>query len=285
MKRRRRKTTIGGQFAWRLVEMLESDAYRALSRDAQRVLSRLEIEMCHRGGTSNGALVVTYADFVRYGVERESVAPSIREVVALRFVEITRQGRGGNAEFRLPTTYRLTYRETDFADPTNEWRSIRTKEEAQEVARAARRAKSSTAVERSKQAAEKQKTGAGLPQVSGRQSRPENDESPGRKSRRSTPGRQSRPTIYISGRGTEQQAREARPSGSAVASGLAATERDDVVQSRIADRLGGGAGAWATLQAIPDELLAQLVESERTGALTDETIQTVRQKYLQRGAA
>ena len=63
--KRRRKTTIGGQFAPRLIEMLESPAYRALSLSGHRALARLEIELGHHGGTDNGRLPVTYADFER----------------------------------------------------------------------------------------------------------------------------------------------------------------------------------------------------------------------------
>ena len=200
MSRRRRRTSIDGQFRWHLVEMIESPAWRVLSRDGRRLLDRLELELSRHGGVNNGQLTATYADFVDYGVERESVAPSIREVVALRFVEVTRAGRGGNAEYRLPAQYRLTYRETYSANPTNEWRLISDKAEASDVARAARRAKSPDAVARSLRAVQKQNAAAGLPTVSGRISRPENADAPGRDCRPSVPGRDIRPTIYISGR-------------------------------------------------------------------------------------
>jgi hypothetical protein len=55
---RRRRTQIGGQVAPRLIEMLESPAYRALSLSGHRVLDRIEIEMAHHGGTDNGKLPV-----------------------------------------------------------------------------------------------------------------------------------------------------------------------------------------------------------------------------------
>ena len=51
---RQRRTQIGGQFAPRLIEMLESPAYRALSLSGHRILDRIEIEMAHHGGTDNG---------------------------------------------------------------------------------------------------------------------------------------------------------------------------------------------------------------------------------------
>jgi hypothetical protein len=39
-RRRERRTSIGGQFAPRLIEMLESHAFRALSLSARRVLDK-----------------------------------------------------------------------------------------------------------------------------------------------------------------------------------------------------------------------------------------------------
>jgi len=41
----RRRNTIPGQFAWRLIEMLESPAYRALTLSAHRILARVEIAL------------------------------------------------------------------------------------------------------------------------------------------------------------------------------------------------------------------------------------------------
>src|SRR5207342_1105739 len=104
-----RRTSIGEQFSARTVRMLESPAYRALSLSAHRVLSRIEVELGHHGGTDNGKLPVTYNDFQEYGVDRHSISAAIRECVALGFLEITEIGRAGNAEFRTPNKFRLTY--------------------------------------------------------------------------------------------------------------------------------------------------------------------------------
>jgi hypothetical protein len=99
-------------------------------------LDRLEIELADHGGKDNGRLPCTFADFERYGIDRHAIAPAIREVVALGFVEVTEAGRAGNAEFRKPNLFRLTYRPTKYA-PTEEWSKI-TEEEAFIIARAAR---------------------------------------------------------------------------------------------------------------------------------------------------
>ena len=78
-------------------------------------------------------------DFVQYGMDRHAVAPAIRECCALGFLEVTELGRAGNAEFRQPSKYRLTYRHVDRANATNEWQRIHTVEEAEQIAWAARR--------------------------------------------------------------------------------------------------------------------------------------------------
>ena len=155
--RRRRKTTIVGQFAPRLIEMLESPAYKALSLSGHRVLARLEIERGHHGGTDNGRLPVTYADFERYGIERKSIAPALREVQALGFVRITERGRPSKSDFdRHPNYFELTYIHGVHAEePTHEWKRHKTPDEAIKVAQQARLAKDAMAVQKSRSRASK----------------------------------------------------------------------------------------------------------------------------------
>ncbi|MYZ47330.1 hypothetical protein [Propylenella binzhouense] len=136
--RSKRRTKIAGQFAARTIEMIDSPAFRVLSLSARRVLDRLEIELASHGGMDNGRLPVTFDQFERYGIHRHAIAPAIREAEALGFVEVTEHGRAGNAEHRAPNKFRLTYRHTEAANPTDEWRSIRTIEEAESRARKAR---------------------------------------------------------------------------------------------------------------------------------------------------
>jgi hypothetical protein len=138
-KRRPWRQTIEGQFAPRRIEMLESPAYRVLSLSARKVLDRIEIELAHHGGSDNGKLPVTYENFRHYGMDRDAIAPAIREVAALGFLEITEQGRAGNREFRSPSKYRLTFRHLDRAKPTDEWRRVQTMEEAETIAQTARK--------------------------------------------------------------------------------------------------------------------------------------------------
>jgi hypothetical protein len=134
----RRKNRITGQFSARTIEMMESPAFEVLSLAGHRILARLEIEHAHHGGNDNGKLPVTFDQFVEYGIHRHSVAPGLREVCALGFVEITERGRAGNAEFRRPNLFQLTYRSVGNAKPTDEWRRIKTKPDAELIAQNAR---------------------------------------------------------------------------------------------------------------------------------------------------
>jgi hypothetical protein len=138
--RTNRRTKIAGQFAPRTIEMLESPAFRVLSLSARRVLDRLEIELAHHGGQDNGKLPCTYQHFHEYGIHRHAIGPGIRECVALGFVEITEPGRAGNAEFRAPNLFRLTYRATRAEGPTDDWRSFESIAGAEAIACAARAA-------------------------------------------------------------------------------------------------------------------------------------------------
>jgi hypothetical protein len=64
---------------------------------------------------------------------------TIRELVALGFVEITQRGSAGNAGFRQPALYRLTYRHWgSHKQTTDEWRRITTIDDAVIVAERAR---------------------------------------------------------------------------------------------------------------------------------------------------
>jgi hypothetical protein len=134
----RRKNRIAGQFSARTIEMMESPAYIALGGSARKILDRLEIEHAHHGGNDNGKLPCTYEHFFEYGVHRHSIAPALRELEALGFIEITERGRAGNAEWRRPNLFRLTYRPLGNAKPTDEWRRVRTEADADLIVRNAR---------------------------------------------------------------------------------------------------------------------------------------------------
>jgi hypothetical protein len=131
---------ISGQFAARLIEMMESPAYRVLSLSAHRALSRIEIEWAHHGGQDNGQLPVTFDDFANYGVHRTAIGPALAELEALGFIVITERGKTAKAaEYRRPNKFLLTSRPASKGvDPLHKWRRLKTMEEAEAVAEEAR---------------------------------------------------------------------------------------------------------------------------------------------------
>ena len=135
----RKRNQIDGQFNARLIEMLESPAYRVLSLSGRRVLDRICIELGHHGGNDNGKLPVTYEHFMEYGIDRHAISPAIRELEALGFVEVTQRGKASAGEFRSPNLYRLTCVNCKSSpNPTHEWRRIPDIETADRLARVAR---------------------------------------------------------------------------------------------------------------------------------------------------
>jgi hypothetical protein len=140
----KRRNRINGQFSAHLIEMRESPAWKTLSLSARRVIDWIEIELAHHGGNNNGRLPVTKQDFIDYGVHKHAVAPAIREAEALGFIRVTERGRGGNADYRKPNRFFLTFARcrTSVAEPlTHDWRKIKSMEEAMEIAKIARQNK------------------------------------------------------------------------------------------------------------------------------------------------
>jgi hypothetical protein len=155
MKRRNR---INEQWSSRVISMLESPAYRVLSLSAHRIIARIEIELAHHGGNDNGHLPVTFEDFIEYGIHHNAIAPALREAEALGFIRVTERGRGGNAEYRQPNKFYLTFaygRGSNATPPTHDWRKIKTEDEALQIARAARENKDPRAVQFAERRAKK----------------------------------------------------------------------------------------------------------------------------------
>jgi hypothetical protein len=139
-----RRNTIppGSQWSWWTIEMIESPAYRALNLSEHRVIARIRIEHAHHGGRDNGKLPVTFRDFQEYGVRWNSIAPAIRAAEALGWIRITQHGVAStDAEFRIPTKFALTHLATDDEAKavTNDWQKIKTIEEAEAIAKKARK--------------------------------------------------------------------------------------------------------------------------------------------------
>jgi hypothetical protein len=138
-RHRRRPNSIGGQFAAHLIDMIESPAWRALSLSARRCLERIEIEMAHHGGRSNGELPVTNRDFRAYGVPTAMIKPALAELVALGFITMTPGHASLSPDYGRAARFRLLFR-TGIDGPPEEhrWKRFKTDVEAKLAAKAAR---------------------------------------------------------------------------------------------------------------------------------------------------
>jgi hypothetical protein len=97
--RKANRPPANAAWVWLTEEMLSSPAYRVLSGGAHKVIARIAIEHMAHGGTLNGALPVTYNDFVSYGIRRRSILGYLYEAMALGFIDRTQQGVRAWGEF------------------------------------------------------------------------------------------------------------------------------------------------------------------------------------------
>lgn len=133
--------------------LLASPAWQAISFDAHRVLLRLMLEHMAHGGHSADKLKCTYANFREHGIRDRSIAPAIRECEAVGLLVITEKGRPSISTLRRPSTYRLTFlrgvgSDGKQMDPSDEWRAIPSRDEANRLLEAAASRKSAVHVKR-----------------------------------------------------------------------------------------------------------------------------------------
>ena len=142
---RRRRNSIAGKFIAIEVEVMQSTPWRALTLTARRVLDRVCLELRDNGGYQDSpkhkGLCVTYQDFDDYGIDRHAIGPALREVVELGFLEIVQLGRAGNAEWRRPSRFHLTFINSQDIEPLHSWKRHRHKS-LQEVKAIAAKARS-----------------------------------------------------------------------------------------------------------------------------------------------
>ena len=115
------------QFGWFGLELMESDAFRALSPNSLRLLFRLIIEHVHHGGVENGWLIATHDQLRDYGLTASSIREAIDECVAFGLIRVKQGGRWAGTN--RPNRYRLTWigwvDDDGFAQyPTNEWKGV-----------------------------------------------------------------------------------------------------------------------------------------------------------------
>lgn len=113
----------GEPWTWQTRELLMSDAWRAMSINARRILDRIRLEHMAHAGQENGALTVTHDNFYAYGVPKDAIRPAIDELVFLGLVRAVRGGRWAGTN--RPSIYRITWiGDRDASPPTNEWKGV-----------------------------------------------------------------------------------------------------------------------------------------------------------------
>jgi hypothetical protein len=122
-------------------KLLDSPAFLSISHAARHAFWRIVVEHGRHGGRENGRLICTHRDFEAWGIPHDLIARAIRELVAVKLIEITRVGAAGNADQRRAALYRLTCFAAvgrEGGDGTHEYEQIKTMEEAVALVKAAR---------------------------------------------------------------------------------------------------------------------------------------------------
>lgn len=115
------------QFAWLPRELLESDAFWAMSTNTMRLLLRLLLEHLQHAGCENGRLIATYRQLEAIGCSKSAISEAIEEVEFLGLIRVHHGGRCGGSD--RPNLYRLTWMGGYDANdtvlpPTNEWKNV-----------------------------------------------------------------------------------------------------------------------------------------------------------------
>ena len=126
----------GEPWCWLTRELLESDAWCAMSPNLNRLIHFLLVEHMNHAGTENGNLAATYDQLVAYGCTRGRINAAIAEGCYLGLIDADHGGRWAGTN--QPSRYRLTfYPLPGGAPPTHRWKG--TTAEAAEKWKAKRR--------------------------------------------------------------------------------------------------------------------------------------------------
>jgi len=140
-------------------DLLISPAWLAMSDQCRKLIDGLMAEHADHGGLENGNLKAPYDTLQARGMRRGTILNAILEAKALGIVDPTRGVRSYGSR-KAPSQYRLTWLGTpDGLTPTNEWKAIKTPEEAkvriQNVLEGLRRERAINAANRAEQAAKR----------------------------------------------------------------------------------------------------------------------------------
>jgi hypothetical protein len=111
-------------------DLLNSPAWLAMSHQSRMLVDALMAEHAEHGGIENGNLKAPYDMLQARGMRRGRILEAIVEASGLGIIQATR-GRRSYGSRKLPSVYRLTWLGTpDGLRPTNEWKAIKSDEEA-----------------------------------------------------------------------------------------------------------------------------------------------------------
>lgn len=111
-------------------DLLNSSAWLAMSDQCRKLVDALMAELADHGGEENGNLMAPYNMLQARGMRRGNILNAVIEGEALGLLDPTRGVRSYGSR-RAPSRYRLTWLGTpDGLTATNEWKSIKTNEEA-----------------------------------------------------------------------------------------------------------------------------------------------------------
>jgi hypothetical protein len=119
----------GTSWCWLTADMLTSPAWRNLTGNAMKVVMRIALEHLRHGSLENGKLPVTYQDFVRWGVRKNSIREALLVAIHLGWIDRTSVGDvpWDGSDLRRPSTYGLTWLpQHTGASASNRWTRIKT---------------------------------------------------------------------------------------------------------------------------------------------------------------
>jgi hypothetical protein len=121
----------GTSWCWLTADILESPAWRALTGNALKVVLRIALEHLKHGGVDNGRLPVTYQDFEKCGVRKNSIREAQLVAVHLGFIDRTVGEVPWHGDIRQPSTFGLTWLPRYDGQPaSNKWTRIKDKSDA-----------------------------------------------------------------------------------------------------------------------------------------------------------
>jgi hypothetical protein len=102
--------------------LLGSDHFKLLTHAALKVFHRILIEYMKHAGQDNGRLIVTYNDFIAYGVRKSSINHAIKLLETAGFIRVERGAFRGKE--KRPSKFALTFYGVDHLPPTNDWKKV-----------------------------------------------------------------------------------------------------------------------------------------------------------------